>query len=119
MLINALVTQQKVNHLMSCYQIFRVVLQQLASTDWTTKGFHTSPHLPTDCSLPAFHSAHEVVFLDSSNLLNLCACVSKDHYRWLKQEAVLALELLDSAAGFQSLFMRSLPVQQKFDMLCW
>ena len=118
MLVSALISQKRINHLMSCYQIFRVALQQLTVSDWTKKGFVylVSPSKP---SLIAFHSAHDVVFLDSSGLLNLCADISHGKYHWLKHEAALALELLDEPTthGFEALFMRSVPLEQKFDNL--
>ena len=115
MLVNALLMHKKINHLMSSYQVFRVALQHLVSTDWTEKGFHFGP-----CDLAPFHSAYEVVFVDSSGLLNLCADVSKERYRWLQHEAGLALELLDDTAsqGFEALFMKPVPLHHKFDVLC-
>lgn len=117
MFVCALLAHKKINHLMSCYQIFRVALQQLASADWTQKGFHYPSSAPP---LDAFHSSYDVVFLDSSGALNLCADVSKETYRWMQHEASLALELLDDSTshGFKALFMKSLPIEQKFDVLC-
>lgn len=116
-----LVAHKKINRLMSCYQIFRVGLQQLASTDWTEKGLCSAPSIPSErpSSLPVFHSAYDVVFLDSSGVLNLCADVSKERYRWLKHEASLALGFLDdhTSQGFEALFMRPVPMEQKFDLL--
>lgn len=121
MLIRALMAHQKVNRLMSCYQVFRVVLQQLISTDWTERPFHSAPQPPAGTIDPqTWGSGHEVVFLDSGGVLNLCAHVSRQHYLWLRHEAALALELLDQPGthGFQSLFMTPLPLEHKFDVLC-
>lgn len=99
--------------------MFRVVLQHLASTDWTTKGLLTSTTTTPPASLDSFHSAYDVVFLDSSGLINFCADVNKERHQWLRHEASIALKLLDdpTARGFEALFMRPLPVEEKFDAL--
>lgn len=120
MLGSALISQKKISRLMSCYQIFRVALQQISSGDWTKEGFTSSP-LSDSSSLAAFHSAHQVVFLDPSGTLNLCADMSKERYQWLKHEVTLALELLEESTtttcSFEALFMKPLHIEQKFDIL--
>ena len=118
---SALLMQKKINRLMSCYQIFRVLLQHLSSTDWTTAGFLPT-HLSVTSSamsLEAFHSAYNVVFVDASGLLNVCADVGKGWYLWLQHEAALALKLLDDPTphGFEALFMRPMPLELKWDIL--
>ena len=120
MFVSALISHNKINRLMSCYQIFRVALQQLVSSDWTTRGFCYGSDSPMDPPLDAFHSSFAVVFVDSRGLLNVCAHVSRERYLWLQQEAGLALRFLDDASsqGFEALFMKPLPVEQKFDVLC-
>ncbi len=120
MLVSALMARRKINGLMSCYQIFRVALQQLVSSDWTSKGFYSGPDPPSNPSLDVFHSGYAVVFVDSSGLLNLCADVSRESYRWLQHEASLALQFLDdpTSRGFEALFMKPVPIEQKFDVLC-
>lgn len=128
---SALLLQKKINKLMSCYQIFRVLLQQLTSADWTTVGFFSNPlsttssaspssPLSSSCpSLEAFHSAYDVVFVDSSGFLNLCADMGKEQYHWLQHEAAIALQLLDDSTprGFEALFMRAVPLEHKIDVL--
>lgn len=118
---SALLVQKKINRLMSCYQIFRVLLQHLISSDWTTVGFLSAPlsTSPSSPSLNDFHSAYDVVFVDTGGLLNVCADVSKERYRWLQHDAALALRLLDDSTphGFEALFMRPLPMEHMFDVL--
>ena len=77
-------------------------------------------HSHTQPSLDSFHSSFDVVFVDSSGYLNLCAGVSRERYQWLKHEASLALSYLDDPAinGFEALFMTPLPHLHKFDLLC-
>ena len=70
--------------------------------------------------LASFHSSFDVVFLDSSGYLNLCGCVSRGRFLWLRHEAQLGMALLDDTAvsGFEALFMRPVTFVQKFDALC-
>ena len=115
---SSLLLQKKINMLMSCYQIFRVLMLQLTSSDWTTAGFFSTP-LSSSPSHEAFHSAYDVVFVDSSGMLNVCADMSKERYRWLQHEAAIALRLLDDSTphGFKALFMRPVPLEHKLDVL--
>ena len=71
-------------------------------------------------SLQSFHAAFDVVFLDSTGLLNLCGEMSGDRFHWLSHEAAIALGLLDDPTtnGFQQLFMKPHPPELKFDVLC-
>ena len=120
LLASALLLQKKINRLMSCYQIFRVGLQHLCSSDWTSSGFlSASSSSPSAPPLSSFHAAFDVVFVDSTGFLNVCADMSKERYRWLQHEASLALKLLDDSTshGFQALFMTTMPVEQMFDIL--
>ena len=120
MLVCALVARKKINGLMSCYQILRVALQELVSRDWTITGFRSGVEPPAGPSLDAFHGGFATVFVDSGGQLNLCADVSRESYRWLQHEASLALQYLDDATshGFEALFMKPVPMEQKFDLLC-
>ncbi len=109
--------------MMSCYQIFRVLLQYISSSDWTASGFlcssSSSSAAVTSPPLKDFHAAYDVVFVDSVGFLNVCSNMSKEKLSWLQHEASLALKLLDdsSSMGFQALFMKSMPVEQSFDIL--
>lgn len=81
---------------------------------------HTNTLSHTQLSLDSFHSSFDIVFVDSSGCLNLCAGVSRERYHWLKHEALLALAFLDDPTinGFEALFMVPLPHLHKFDLLC-
>ena len=101
-----------------------MLLQFIGSSDWTTSGFMSSSSTSSAVSsarptLRSFHAAYDVVFVDSAGFLNLCSNMSKEKYCWLQHEASLALKLLDasSSLGFQALFMRSMPLEQSFDIL--
>ena len=69
--------------------------------------------------MEAFHQSFEVVFLDSSGVLNLTASMSRSKYLQLKHEARQALALLDDSTplGFRSLFLQQVPMLLKFDVL--
>ncbi|XP_067056195.1 nucleolar protein 6-like [Acropora muricata] len=117
MFISHLLAVRKVNKHMSSYQILRIFLQFLGSTDLTKEGIIMSNE---DSSVPLkeeFHSAYDVVFVDPSGYLNLCAGMTVAQYRRLQHEARLAMEYLDSAHldGFEILFMKPVPFVQTFD----
>ena len=58
--------------------------------------------------------------MDPSGWCNLTANMSAARYRWLQNEAALAMKLLDDSAvnGFEKLFMSPVSFVEKFDMLC-
>lgn len=78
------------------------------------------PPSPFQLPLLSFHSSFDVVFLDSSGYLNLCANTSKDQFRQLQHEASLSMGYLDDPTinGFEALFMKPVPLVQRFDTLC-
>ncbi|KAK3732920.1 hypothetical protein QZH41_012680 [Actinostola sp. cb2023] len=122
MVISHLFTSRKINIHMSSYQILRVFLQFIATTNWTENGIEVkkdqnSNENTVHPSLSDFHSAFDVVFIDPSGYLNLCANLSKDLYLRVRHEAKLAIEFLDSRFidGFEVLFMKKVPFLQTFD----
>lgn len=120
MFISHLLTAKKVNKHMSSYQILRIFLKFLGSSDWTTDGIVMSNEDREDSNLPSkveFHSAYDVVFVDPSGYLNVCAGMTTAQYRRLQHEARLAVEFLDNRLldGFEVLFMKPVPFAQKFD----
>ncbi|KAJ7384542.1 Nucleolar protein 6 [Desmophyllum pertusum] len=120
MFISYLLSVKKINQRMSSYQILRVFLQFLGSTDWTKEGITMIREENEDSNMPSkadFHAGFDVVFVDPSGYLNLCAGMTVAQYRRLQHEARLCLECLDSSFmdGFEVLFMTSVPFTQAFD----
>jgi len=119
MFVAHLLSVRTINKHMSSYQILRVFLQFLGSTDWAKDGIiMTSVESEdTNPSKADFHSAFDVVFVDPSGHLNLCAGMTAAQYRRLQHEAKLSMEFLDSRFldGFEVLFMKPVPFAQTFD----
>ncbi|XP_062516518.1 nucleolar protein 6-like isoform X2 [Corticium candelabrum] len=121
MLTAHLLRCKKLNHLMSSYQILRVVMKFLASTDWSVSGISMVDTAEND-KLPLlddFQQVFEVVFVDTSGFLNLCSGLTKLTYYNVRNEAQVALQLLDSSAvdGFEALFMMQVKFSMKFEQL--
>lgn len=122
MLMMYLLYHHKLNRHMSSYQVFRILLQFIATSDWSTKGIciadrKTYPSLPP---IQLFHDTHDVVFIDSSGLLNLLSHMTCEQYNQLKHEARLSHSYLDDSThnGFETVFLRPVPMLLKFDTLC-
>jgi U3 small nucleolar RNA-associated protein 22 len=119
MLTAHLLRTNKLNRLMSSYQILRVVMKFLSSTDWAVKGISMADSTENSGlpSLDKFHHAFDVVFVDSSGYLNLCCNMTTHTYNNVRHEAQLALEFLDSSTvdGFGALFMMPVKFFMKFE----
>ncbi|XP_072215381.1 nucleolar protein 6 [Excalfactoria chinensis] len=118
MLVAYLVMKRKIVKVMSGYQVLRNVLQFLATTDLSVTGISLAKD--TDTCLPAlsdFHHAFEVVFVDPSGLVNLCADMTASKYHQVQFEAKCSMEILDDRMvdGFQALLMTSKPMLRTFD----
>ncbi|KAJ7335150.1 hypothetical protein JRQ81_013091, partial [Phrynocephalus forsythii] len=118
MLVGYLLTTSKINKMMSGYQVLRNTLQFLATTDLTSSGISLSKD--EDAMLPSlsdFHRAFQVVFVDPSGLLNLCADMTASTYKQIQFEAKHSMEVLDDKTvdGFQLLFMTAKPWARTFD----
>ncbi|XP_078530850.1 nucleolar protein 6 [Lissotriton helveticus] len=118
MLVAYLLSKHKINKLMSGYQVLRNILQFLATTDLTVNGISLSKS--SDASQPAvadFHQAFEVVFVDPSGFVNLCADMTESKYKQLQLEANRSMEVLDDTTtdGFHLLLMVSKPLLETFD----
>ncbi|XP_015703764.1 nucleolar protein 6 [Coturnix japonica] len=118
MLVAYLVVKRKIVKVMSGYQVLRNVLQFLATTDLSVTGISLAKD--TDTCLPAladFHHAFEVVFVDPSGLVNLCADMTASKYHQVQFEAKCSMEILDDRMvdGFQALLMTSKPMLRTFD----
>ncbi|EDO40309.1 predicted protein [Nematostella vectensis] len=120
MVIAHLHTTRKINSYMSSYQIVRIFLQFISSSDWTTCTAMKKDQNSDENNLPSLschHAAFDVVFVDPSGYLNLCANVSKSTYYRVRHEAKLSFHLLDDrfVDGFYAMFMKPVPFMQKFD----
>nr|XP_047904507.1 nucleolar protein 6 isoform X2 [Anser cygnoides] len=118
MLVAYLLMKRKIVRVMSGYQVLRNVLQFLATTDLSVTGI--SLVKDADASLPAladFHQAFEVVFVDPSGLVNLCADMTASKYHQVQLEAKRSMEILDDRMvdGFQALLMTPKPMLRTFD----
>ncbi|XP_055545116.1 nucleolar protein 6 [Wyeomyia smithii] len=110
-----LIQNRKLHRTMSCYQISRLFWNQLANSSWDTTGITMESTAVTD--LADYRKYFEVVFLDSSGLLNICVNMSAELYRRVKQEAATAIQLLDTEQlnSFIPLFLCKYPVYTQYD----
>ncbi|NXU75922.1 NOL6 protein, partial [Oreotrochilus melanogaster] len=118
MLVAYLLMKRKIVKMMSGYQVLRSTLQFLATTDLSVSGISLSQDV--DPSLPVlddFHQAFEVVFVDPSGLVNLCADMTASKYHQVQFEAKCSMEVLDDRMvdSFQVLLMTAKPMLRAFD----
>ncbi|KAK0686837.1 NOL6 protein, partial [Pygoscelis papua] len=118
MLVAYLLMKRKIVKMMSGYQVLRSTLQFLATTDLSVTGISLAKDV--DASLPVlddFHQAFEVVFVDPSGLVNLCADMTASKYHQVQFEAKRSMEILDDRTvdGFQVLLMTTKPMLRAFD----
>uniref|UniRef100_A0A8C0B8F3 Nucleolar protein 6 n=1 Tax=Buteo japonicus TaxID=224669 RepID=A0A8C0B8F3_9AVES len=118
MLVAYLLMKRKIVKMMSGYQVLRSTLQFLATTDLSVTGISLAKDV--DASLPVlddFHQAFEVVFVDPSGLVNLCADMTASKYHQVQFEAKRSMEILDDRMvdGFQVLLMTAKPMLRAFD----
>ncbi|XP_065716662.1 nucleolar protein 6 [Patagioenas fasciata] len=118
MLVGYLLMKRKIVKMMSGYQVLRSTLQFLATTDLSVTGITLAKD--ADVSLPVlddFHQAFEVVFVDPSGLVNLCADMTASKYHQVQFEARRSMEILDDRMvdGFQALLMTMKPMLRTFD----
>ena len=69
------------------YLLFVVLILFIAHSDWTTKGISLNADPATEelPSIADFHQCFDVVFLDPSGSLNLCANMNKATFKQVKQ----------------------------------
>jgi hypothetical protein len=113
MFVAYLAQKNKINSMMSSYQIIRIVFVSLSQMDWCSAGISFNP----DANVKDWHLQFDVVFLDSTGKLNFTSNMSKFTFSRVKFEAKLALEILNSSnvTGFQSLFITKVPFLMNFD----
>ena len=116
MFVMLLLYTNKLNRTLNCFQMFRFVLKSLSLTKWTEVGasFDSAPNISV------FHDHFEVVFLDPSGQLNLCAFMSGLFYNQVVHEANVTIELLDKQQNeVYKIFTESTLFELKFDsILC-
>ncbi|KAJ8380561.1 hypothetical protein SKAU_G00013390 [Synaphobranchus kaupii] len=120
MLVAYLLTTRRISNSMTAYQLLRNCLHFLASTDLTENGITLAKHPDSTVpSLSEFHSAFQVVFVDPSGHLNLCADMTASTYKQAQHEATLSLQFWDDPTldGFQALLMTPKPLIRTYDHL--
>ncbi|XP_068616860.1 nucleolar protein 6 [Brachionichthys hirsutus] len=118
MLLAYLLTTHRIGNTMTAYHLLRNSLNFLASTDLTVNGISLA-RAPdsTAPSLPEFHSAFQVVFVDPSGHLNMCADMTACTYKQLQHEATVSMEFWDNPTvdGFHGLLMTPKPMIRTSD----
>ncbi|XP_059910266.1 nucleolar protein 6 [Gadus macrocephalus] len=113
-----LLSKHRVNNNMTAYQLLRNTLHFLATTDLTETAI-TLARKPdsTAPSLPEFQDAFQVVFVDPSGHLNLCAEMTECTYKQVQHEASLSMQFWDDATvnGFHALLMTPKPLERTSD----
>ncbi|XP_053336445.1 nucleolar protein 6 [Clarias gariepinus] len=118
MLLAYLLSTHKVGKTMNAYQLLRNALHFLASTDLTENGITLAKNPDSKApSLPEFHTAFPVVFVDPSGHLNMCADMTACTYKQIQHEAAVSLQFWDDPTldGFQALLMTPKPMIRTYD----
>ncbi|KAM9392295.1 nucleolar protein 6 isoform 1-T1 [Pholidichthys leucotaenia] len=118
MLLAYLLNTHRISNTMTAYQLLRNSLNFLASTDLTVNGISLARKPDSTVpSLEDFHNAFQVVFVDPSGHLNLCADMTTCTYKRLQHEASLSMQFWDNPTvdGFQCLLMTPKPMIRTSD----
>nr|XP_061811481.1 nucleolar protein 6-like [Nerophis lumbriciformis] len=118
MLLAYLLTTHRISNTMTAYQLLRNGLNFLASTDLTVNGISLSRNPDSTApSMADFHDAFQVVFIDPSGHLNMCADMTACTYKQLQHEASVSMQFWDDPTvdGFHSLLMTSKPMLRTSD----
>ncbi|KAM4576086.1 nucleolar protein 6 [Odontesthes bonariensis] len=118
MLLAYLLTTHRISNTMTAYQLLRNSLNFLASTDLTVNGISLAKHSDSTApSLTEFHDAFQVVFVDPSGHLNMCADMTACAYKQLQHEASVSMEFWDKPTvdGFHCLLMTPKPMMRTSD----
>jgi U3 small nucleolar RNA-associated protein 22 len=117
-----LMGQKKLNSSMTNYQVFRKTLVEFSHQDWCHSGISLAAvadvgtaEVANRPSLDDFHAAFDVVFVDVTGYVNLCADMSAANYKLIKQEAASAVHFMETSAAFTSLFMTPINFFLKYD----
>uniref|UniRef100_A0A7N8YJ63 Nucleolar protein 6 n=1 Tax=Mastacembelus armatus TaxID=205130 RepID=A0A7N8YJ63_9TELE len=118
MLLAYLLTTHRISNSMTAYQLLRNTLNFLASTDLTMNGISLARDPDSTApSLVEFHNAFQVVFVDPSGHLNMCADMTACTYKQLQHEASVSMKFWDDPTvdGFHSLLMTPKPMIRTSD----
>lgn len=118
MLLAYLLITHRISNTMTAYQLLRNSLNFLASTDLTQDGISLAKDPDSSApSLAEFHSAFQVVFVDPSGHLNMCADMTASTYKQLQHEASVSMQFWDDPTvdGFQCLLMTPKPMIRTSD----
>uniref|UniRef100_A0A8D3E2S2 Nucleolar protein 6 n=1 Tax=Scophthalmus maximus TaxID=52904 RepID=A0A8D3E2S2_SCOMX len=117
MLLAYLLTTHRISNTMTAYQLLRNSLNFLASADLTVNGISLAKDPDSTPPLAEFHSAFQVVFVDPSGHLNMCADMTACTYKQLQHEASVSMQFWDnpSVDGFHSLLMTPKPMIRTSD----
>ncbi|XP_023257306.1 nucleolar protein 6 [Seriola lalandi dorsalis] len=118
MLLAYLLTTHRISNTMTAYQLLRNSLNFLASTDLTMNGISLAKDPDSTApSVAEFHNAFQVVFVDPSGHLNMCADMTACTYKQLQHEASVSMQFWDNPTvdGFHSLLMTPKPMIRTSD----
>ncbi|KAI6661094.1 Nucleolar protein 6 [Oopsacas minuta] len=116
MLLTYLLSCRNVSNGMSEFQIFRVFILTLASSNWTEEPISLFPEgqePPIDPG--SFTPFYPVTFVDTSGYVNLAGDLSLAQYSRVRHEAQISLSQLDSSRAFDLLFHTCVPFLDSFD----
>lgn len=113
-----LVKTKKINAHMSSYQVVRIFWSFLKDSKWNEEPISLSNDVKTN-TINMFKENYDVVFLDISGSFNIASFLHLGVYCRLKQEAQLALQILDGDKfnAFSSLFLAKVPFILQYDAL--
>ncbi|XP_034548589.1 nucleolar protein 6 [Notolabrus celidotus] len=118
MLLSYLLMTHRISNTMTAYQLLRNSLNFLASTDLTVNGISLARDPDSTApSVSEFQSAFQVVFVDPSGHLNMCADMTACTYKQLQHEASVSMQFWDDPTvdGFHSLLMTPKPMIRTSD----
>ncbi|KAL0979774.1 hypothetical protein UPYG_G00189470 [Umbra pygmaea] len=118
MLLAYLLTSRRVSNHMTPYQLLRNTLHFLASNDLTENGITLAKDPDSTApSLAEFHNVFQVVFVDPSGHLNMCADMTACTYKQVQHEAALSVQFWDDPTvdGFHALLMTPKPMIRTSD----
>ncbi|XP_034025956.1 nucleolar protein 6 [Thalassophryne amazonica] len=118
MLLAYLLSTHRISNTMTAYQLLRNALNFLVSTDLTVNGISLAKNPDSTApSLDEFHSAFQVVFVDPSGHLNMCANMTACTYKQVQHEASVSMQFWDDPTldGFPCLLMTPKPMIRTSD----